>query len=243
MNRRKVFAIWKSYRLMKQIIEKERPDIVHAHARIPGFICGKLHKKMKFHFVTTAHWVFDTSGILKYISNWGQKTVSVSDDIKQYLMDNYGIAPENIFVTINGSTLINFLLRIAGKKYWRNLDWILQKPIISYVSRMDEDRALVARHLIEIAPQLSNEIPGVQLLIAGGGNVFDELNEKAKKINEQLGRTCITMTGPRTDINDIVGCRRSVRRCFTCCFGSHGSAKPVIVAGNEGYIGLFSQQH
>ena len=46
---------------------------------------------------------------------------------------------------------------------------------------MDEDRALVARHLIEIAPQLSNEIPGVQLLIAGGGNVFDELNEKAKK--------------------------------------------------------------
>ncbi len=40
MNRRKVFAIWKSYRLMKQIIEKERTDIVHAHARIHGFICG-----------------------------------------------------------------------------------------------------------------------------------------------------------------------------------------------------------
>lgn len=243
MNRRKVFAIWKSYRLMKQIIEKERPDIVHAHARIPGFICGKLHKKMKFHFVTTAHWVFDTSGILKYISNWGQKTVSVSDDIKQYLMDNYGIAPENIFVTINGIDTDKFSPQNRGEKVLAEFGLDSSKPIISYVSRMDEDRALVARHLIEIAPQLSNEIPGVQLLIAGGGNVFDELNEKAKKINEQLGRTCITMTGPRTDINDIVAVGDLFVGVSRAALEAMAAAKPVIVAGNEGYVGLFSQQH
>ncbi len=42
----------------QQIIVKEKIDIVHGHARIPSFLCGLLHKKMKFPFITTAHWVF-----------------------------------------------------------------------------------------------------------------------------------------------------------------------------------------
>ena len=76
--------------------------------------------------------------------------------------------------------------------------------MVSYVSRMDADRAMVARQLIEIAPQLDRLVPGVQLLIAGGGNVFQELKEKADKVNADLGRKCVIMTGPRTDINRIV---------------------------------------
>ena len=69
---------------------------------------------------------------------------------------------------------------------------------------MDADRALVARQLIQIAPELDWAIPGIQLLIAGGGNVFDELKALANQTNQRLGRNCITMTGPRTDINEIV---------------------------------------
>ena len=33
---------------------EEKPDVVHAHARIPAFLCGLLQKKMGFPFVTTA---------------------------------------------------------------------------------------------------------------------------------------------------------------------------------------------
>ena len=39
-----------------------------------------------FPFVTTAHWVFDTRGALRYLTNWGERTVAVSDDIKDYLI-------------------------------------------------------------------------------------------------------------------------------------------------------------
>ena len=102
MNQRNVMKMMKSYMLLKKIIRKEKPDIVHSHARIPGFICGMLKKKLKFTFVTSAHWVFYTGMGLKYLTNWGQKVVAVSEDIKQYLMDNYHVRSENIFVTING---------------------------------------------------------------------------------------------------------------------------------------------
>ena len=62
----------------------------------------------------------------------------------------------------------------------------------------------MARQLIQIAEELDREVPGVQLLIAGGGNVFRELKEQAEAVNARMGRTCVVMTGPRTDINQIV---------------------------------------
>ena len=63
---------------------------------------------------------------------------------------------------------------------------------------MDESRALVARQLIAIAPKLAQAIPGLRMLIVGGGDVFEELLEESRKTNAQIGRECITMTGGNT---------------------------------------------
>ncbi len=40
MNRRSAADIFRSYRLMCRLLRDENPDIVHAHARIPAFICS-----------------------------------------------------------------------------------------------------------------------------------------------------------------------------------------------------------
>ena len=45
--------VLKAVRQLKNIIKEEKIDIVHSHARIPSFILGKLHKVMKFPFVTS----------------------------------------------------------------------------------------------------------------------------------------------------------------------------------------------
>ena len=93
LNQRNVLKMARSYFILKKIIKKEKVDIVHSHARIPSFVCGLLKERMKnsFTFVTSAHWVFYTGMGLKYISNWGQKVIAVSDDIREYLMENYKV--------------------------------------------------------------------------------------------------------------------------------------------------------
>lgn len=63
-----------SLKLLKKIVSEENVDIVHSHARIPGFVTGILHRSMKFTFVTSAHWVFNTGHGLKYLTNWGSKS-------------------------------------------------------------------------------------------------------------------------------------------------------------------------
>ena len=186
LHRRSVGDMKKARAILRDVIRKEQPDVVHAHARIPAFLCGTLQKSMGFPFVTTAHWVFDTKGMLRYLSNWGQRTIAVSDDIKAYLMREYNIPEEHISVTINGIDTEKFSPNVSRDGILKEFSLDGSKPIVSYVSRMDEDRALVARHLIQIAKELDRAVPGVQLLIAGGGNVFDELYAQSRQVNREL---------------------------------------------------------
>ena len=239
MHRRSFGDMLRSRAILRDVIRRENPDVVHAHARIPAFLCGSLQHRMKFPFVTTAHWVFDARGALRYLTNWGQRTIAVSDDIKDYLIREYGLNPEHISVTINGIDTDKFSPAVSGARVIQEFGLDPDRPIVSYVSRMDADRALVARQLIQIAPQLDRLVPGVQLLIAGGGNVFTELKAQADAVNAALGRQCVTMTGPRTDINEIVAAGQIFVGVSRAALEAMSAAKPVIVAGNEGYQGLF----
>ena len=241
MNKRKIGDMKKAYSLLKKIIVQEKIDIVHAHARIPGFLCGLMHKKLKFTFVTTAHWVFDTSKGLKYITNWGQRSVAVSDDIKQYLINNYGIKAENIYVTINGIDTDKFSPDNKGESVVKELGLGENENRVVYVSRMDEDRALAAQQLIEITEKLNKKIDNLKVIIAGGGNVWEKLNAMAKKVNKKIGRKCIYMLGARTDINEIVACGKVFVGVSRAALEAMAAEKPVVVAGNEGYIGVFDE--
>ncbi len=241
MHSKRPKEVYKSLSLLKKIIKDEKIEIVHAHGRIPAFLCGILKKTMDFTFVTTAHWVFDTSHGLKYITNWGEKVIAVSEDIKTYLIDNYHTNPADIYVTINGIDTNKFSKDADASSIAEEFSLEQNSKKIVYISRMDSDRALVAFHLAEIVPQLVKVEPDLEVIIVGGGNVFEELKEKVDAINESLGKRCIILTGPRTDIykfaaiSDIfVGVSRSALEAMAC-------EKPVIVAGNEGYLGIFDE--
>ncbi len=244
LNQRNAIKMARSYFILKKIIQKEKVDIVHSHARIPSFVCGLLKNRMKekFTFVTSAHWVFYTGMGLKYISNWGQKVIAVSDDIREYLMENYRVRYDDIFVTINGIDTEKFSPHTDQSRIRKEFGLTEEEPTLVYVSRMDESRALVARQLIALAPKLAEEISGLRMLIVGGGDVYEELLEKAKESNAAVGRECITMTGGRTDINELVSVADVFVGVSRAALEAMAAEKPVVVAGNEGYIGLFGKE-
>ena len=241
LHKRNAFLMARSLGILRRVIREEQPDVVHAHARIPAFLCGILQKQMGFPFVTSAHWVFYVNSILKRVADWGERTVAVSDDIKQYLIDNYGVPAEHISVTINGIDTEKFSPDVSGERVLREFGLDANRPVISYVSRMDESRALVARQLVAIAPRLREAIPGVQLLIVGGGDVFDEIKAQADAANAAAGENYVVMTGARTDINEIVAAGDIFVGVSRAALEAMAAEKPVIVAGNEGYIGLFGE--
>ena len=231
----------KAIKKLKRIIIDEKIELVHSHARIPSFILGKLHKKMKFPFVTTAHWVFNTGYGLKYITDWGEKTVAVSEDIKTYLMDNYKVPEGNIRVTINGIDTDKFSPKTDQKKIRQEFGLKDDDTVIVYVSRMDESRSLAAKHLIEAVPEADKFIKNLRVIIVGGGDDFENVKKLSEEVNSRLGRECITLTGARTDINKLISPAELFVGVSRAALEAMAAEKPVIIAGNEGYIGLFSE--
>ena len=233
--------VMKSVRILKKVIKDERIDIVHSHARISSFILGKMQKRMKFPYVTTAHWVFTTKYGLKYITDWGEKCVAVSEDIKTYLMDNYKIPARDIRVTINGIDTEKFSPDTDASDICAELGIKPTDNVISYVSRMDESRSLVAKQLIDIVPELDREIENLKVIVVGDGDDFELVKTKAAAVNARLGRDAVVLTGGRTDINKLVAPCKLFVGVSRSALEAMAAQKPVIIAGNEGYIGLFDE--
>lgn len=243
LNRKNPVAFARSYFGLMRLIERERFDIVHAHARIPAFICGLLHKRMHFRFVTSAHWVFEVNALWRRISDWGERTIAVSEDIKQYVISNYGVFPDNISVTINGVDMRNFSEDIRYDDVASELGIGSGSPRITYVSRMDSDRSAVGAMLCEIAPRLRERYPNIELIIVGGGDDFERVSALADRANEEAGARYVVMTGARTDINKFIAMSDVFVGVSRAALEAMSASKPVIVAGNEGYIGTLGEDN
>ncbi len=232
----------KSYKILKQLILDEKIDLVHSHTRISSYILGKLHKKLNFPYATTAHWTFKVTPLLKFMTNWGEGTVAVSNDIKDYLIKNYGVPEENIVVTVNGIDTEKFSKEIDFSDIEEELSLKQGSNRIVYISRLDESRALVAKQLVSIAEDLNEKIENLEIVIVGGGDSFEQIKAKADEINEKIGKKLIILTGARTDINKFANLGKIFIGVSRSALEAMASQKPVIVAGNEGYLGIFSEE-
>ncbi len=241
LHNKAVSSLWSAYRKLERIILDYKIDVVHAHARIPGFLCGLLHRKHKFRFVTTAHWVFNTRFPFNLLTNWGDRTLAVSDDIKKYLVYNYGLDADDIRVTINGVDIEKFSDNIDFSDIAKEFDFGKDKTRIVYVSRMDTDRSFAAHKLIEAVPYLIKEIPDVEVVIVGGGNDFEKVKEEADQMNKTLGSRVVIVTGGRIDINKFVASGDVFVGVSRAALEAMAARKPAIIAGNEGYIGIFDE--
>ena len=239
LQNKNLLNVIKAYKTLKSIIIEENIDIVHSHARIPSFILGKLKNKMKFPFVTSAHWVFTTKYGLKYITDWGERCIAVSDDIKKYLIDNYGYDEKNIFVTINGIDLNKFSEDTPCDDVRKEFGISENDFCVVGVSRMDKDRSLASKMLISLAPRLKKEIPNLRIVVVGGGNDEEEARALAIKANKECGCETVILTGPRVDINKFVAISSLFVGVSRAALEGMAAGKNTVIAGNEGYIGLF----
>jgi glycosyltransferase involved in cell wall biosynthesis len=240
LHNKKPNNVYKSYKLLKKIIVEEKIDLVHAHARIPGFICNMLHNKMGFAFVTTAHGTWKTSGGLKYITRWGQKTVTVSEDVKSHLLQNYPLDEKNVTVTINGIDTERFSPEIDCRSLQSEFEVSEDGLKVVYVSRLDKDRELILRKLLEVIPMLLPHYRQLQFFIVGGGTLYFEIQAAANRINNEFGRNAVLLTGPRTDINRFTSMADLFIGFGRSSLEAMAASSPVIIAGNQGYLGLLT---
>ena len=67
---------------------------------------------------------------------------------------------------------------------------------------------------------------------------------EAEKANKKIGRKCITLTGARTDVYNVIATSKLVIGVSRVALEAMAEKKPVILAGNpsyaQGYMGIFT---
>ncbi|MBR5870137.1 MAG: glycosyltransferase, partial [Clostridia bacterium] len=228
------------YRMLCDLIEQERYDIIHAHARIPGFVVSFAARRFDIPMVTTFHGTFNPVWYLRMLTRVGERTLAVSDDVKDYLMRYYHTPEDIIGITVNGIDTMAF--HAASMEERAAVEAELSLPAgtrMMAVSRLDREAAQHIFRLIEAMPAIVKHHPSATLTVVGGGDVLDEVRHAAKAMNELLCADVITVVGPRRDIAHVlaaadifVGVSRAAMEAMACQI-------PVVLTGAQGHLGVF----
>lgn len=239
LDKKSIGALISAYRGIRTLLLDEDFDLIHSHTRMSAFLVRLATRRLGIPTVSTVHASFDASGVKGRLSYWGERSIAVSEDLKQYLCESYSLPPENITVIPNGIDTEAFCLE--GEKNTRLHKNERDVPRIAFLSRLDTDCSEGAELLIKIAPLLVEEGGRLEILIGGGGSEYLRIKAFAAQVNREIGFRCIKMLGsirnvPRfmhsTDL--FVGVSRAAMEACLC-------GLPVILCGNEGYMGLLGE--
>ena len=210
-------------------LKRTHYDAVHAHTRYVAALAHLFTKRLRTPLVVTAHLCFSL-GLKGYLSRWGDATLAVSEDIRDYLVKDCGVDKAQIILTKNGIDGEIF------KKCPQN-----SKRII-HLSRLDRGRSLTAKLLADAAVKILHRHPDYEILIGGDGDDFGDVKERVREANAALGFDGVKLLGKLTDVaaalslgQIFVGASRAALEAATV-----GLA--VVISGDEGYGGVLCEE-
>ncbi len=205
-------------------------DAIHAHTRYTLFILSFLKLRHKAPpIIGTCHLCFSL-GLKRSFSYWGDVTLAVSEDIKGYLVREYGIDSEKIIITSNGVDTEKFL---PAKK----------EKIILNVSRFDKDRSLCALLLCEIAPELLKRSKDYRIALIGDGDDAQRLKRAVMTANERLGYEGVIYKGKSQETEKEYAKARIFAGVSRAAIEAMSCECATVLCGNEGYFGILEENN
>lgn len=239
MHTKGINSLIKSYRILKKEFKKNRPAVVHSHTRISNFIGNLVCKALGIPMVTTVHFNFRVGVFFKWFSTWGCRALAVSEDLKNYLVDNYNYDPNHVNLTVNGIDMARFSKKELPE-FRQSLGILPDQKMILMVTRLDKEASVHVSNFFRIAPEIFRSVPNARVVVVGDGKLFPVFAKEAAEINRQFGEELIKLQGAKTNIEQytavadlFVGISRSALEAMA-------SSVPTILLGNLGYLGLYS---
>lgn len=233
LDKKNPVSVIRSRRAIKKIALKEKFDVVHAHGRIPAFICGTLRHIDAFPpLVVTAHGFYGKSSAHTIFSEWGDRTIAVSEDVKKFLTEKYGLSEKKITVIPNGvDTDIPPHVPAAELR-------------ITTASRLDGDTALTALLLCELMPRIRRDFPALRptLTIAGGGKMLPAIRDTARRVNAG-SPGAVTVAGEVTDMPALLARSDIFVGSSRAALEAMSASLPVVLCSDVGCAGVLDERN
>jgi len=110
VGRKSPFSIVPMIRAVRDIIEKEDIDIVHARSRVPAIIAFFAARPTKAVFITTAHGYYGKH-VLSRVMGWGRYVIVASNVMARHMMENFSVPFDRIRLIPRGVDFDKYPLR------------------------------------------------------------------------------------------------------------------------------------
>ena len=214
--------------MLRRIIGEKGIDLIHAHSRISAFLSYPVAKKCGIPLITTVHARFSTPLLYRRLAKWGRPTIAVSEDLGQYLRDNYRIDGENIRVIPNGIDTSVFCRKSSASV----------KNRIVFMSRLDRDCSKGALSLCNIGKKLLDRFDGLEIVICGGGEELEGIRERAERICNSVGKNFISVVGHVDNTAELLRTAHVFVGVSRAALEALGCGALTVLCGNEGMLGL-----
>jgi len=181
---------------LEEVVQKERPDILHAHSpslnALAAIRVGKRNKipvvyecRAFWEDAAVDHGTISASGIRYRLTRWLETrafkqvdaVATICEGLKSDILRR-GIAPEKVTVIPNAVNLEDFTVSLAKDKELAVRLGIDDKTVIGFIGSFYHYEGL--HLLLEAIPFIREIIPNISLLLVGGGPEDDALQRLAK---------------------------------------------------------------
>lgn len=145
--------------------KKHSVDIIHSHHRYMDLLSYLIFKTAKIPAVTTVHSLVSGKKLLSYRN---RPIIAVSSAVKNHLVDNYSLPPDEIIHLTNP---VNPNVYSVNK----NIFGIRTNKIVAYIGRISELKGIDI--LLRAFEQVRNSFPDAELHIAGDGDKTEYLKK------------------------------------------------------------------
>jgi glycosyltransferase involved in cell wall biosynthesis len=170
--------------ILRGIVKNEKIDILHSQSRTTQVLGSLLHKVTGVSHISTCHGFFKRRISRRVYPCWGDKTIAISQQVRQHLMNDFKLEDERIELIHNGIDTERFNLPSSDLRQKAKLSLGLKSgKIIGIIARLSDVKG--HQYLIEAMKTVLSVCPRAQLLIAGEGKMDIELKDLVKRLDIQ----------------------------------------------------------
>lgn len=199
VHRKSPITILRMINRVKEIIEKENIDIVHARSRVPAIIAFFAYRYARLpncSFITTCHGYY-RKHLLSRVMGWGKFVIVASQIIGRHMVDDFGVPYRRIKLIPRGVDLERFKFHNLLEKKEKNFT-------VGIIGRITPLKGHT--YFIKSVAKVSRVIPRLRILIVGDVPPEREgYKEQLRLLITRLGlENFVEFLGQRDDIPEIL---------------------------------------
>jgi glycosyltransferase involved in cell wall biosynthesis len=207
---RKRLGTLRYVRRLRKWLERERPDVVHVHSRLPAWICRLairgLDAAYRPVFVTSMHGHYSISRYSAVMAS-GDRVIAVSEAIRRYLLHSYPATDPRRVVTVHGGVSHRaFPYGHRPSDAWfeqtrREFPELRGKRLLCLPGRLSRYKGHA--DFIELIARLLPEVSDLQGVIVGKAKPGSRYRDELEGLAERYGvLERVTFTGARPDMRE-----------------------------------------